>query len=89
MFYMHNLGWGWWLVMSLGMVAFWALVIYGVVWLLRGVGAQRPQQPPAERPQEILKRRVAQGEISIEEYEQLSATVEQPSHAQPRERVAA
>jgi putative membrane protein len=36
MFYMHSFGWGWWLVMSIGMVAFWALVIYGIVWLIRG-----------------------------------------------------
>ena len=72
MFYMHDIGWGWWLVMSLGMVAFWALVIYGIVWMMRA--RQNPQQrdePSPEPSREILKRRLANGEISIEEYRQL------------------
>jgi putative membrane protein len=85
MFYMHSFGWGWWLLMSIGMVAFWGVVIYGIVWLLRGGSPQRPEQPPIERPPEILKRRLAQGEISVEEYEQLTATIERPAHERPRE----
>ena len=85
MFYMHRFGWGWWLLMSIGMVAFWGVVIYGVAWLLRGGSPQRPEQPPPERPQEILKRRLAQGEISVEEYERLSATIEPPAHERSRE----
>lgn len=73
MFYMHNFGWGWWLLMSIGMVAFWAVVIYGIVWLARGGQnpRQRDEQPP-EDPKAILKRRLAQGEISLEEYRRLS-----------------
>jgi hypothetical protein len=31
---MHDVGWGWGLVMTLGMVAIWALVIYGLVWVM-------------------------------------------------------
>jgi putative membrane protein len=85
MFYMHNFGWGWWMVMSIGMAAFWGLVIYGVVLLLRGGSPQRPEQPARERPQEILKRRLAQGEISAGEYERLTATIERPAHERPRE----
>ena len=85
MFYMHRFGWGWWLLMSIGMVAFWGVVIYGVAWLLRGGSPQRPEQPPPERPREILKRRLAQGEISVEEYERLSATIESPAHERSRE----
>jgi putative membrane protein len=85
MFYMHSFGWGWWLVMSIGMVAFWGVLIYGVVWLLRGGSLQRAERPPAERAQEILKRRLAQGEISVEEYERLTATIERPAHERPRE----
>jgi putative membrane protein len=85
MFYMHSFGWGWWLVMSIGMVAFWGVVIYGVVWLLRGGSPQRPEQPPPARPQEILERRLAQGEISVEEYERLTATIERPAHGRPHE----
>jgi putative membrane protein len=85
MFYMHNIGWGWWLVMSIGMVAFWGVLIYAVVWLLRGQSPQRPEEPFVEPPEEILKRRLARGEISIHEYERLCTAIEQP----PREPLAA
>jgi putative membrane protein len=69
MFYMHGIGWGWWLLMSLGMVAFWGLVIWATVALVRGTG--RPPQTEPERPLEVLQRRLANGEITIEEYDQL------------------
>ena len=85
MFYMHNFGWGWWLLMSIGMVAFWALVIYGIVWLLRGRTTDLHEERPREHPDEILKRRLAQGELSIDEYNQLHAAL----HAPSREAVSA
>jgi putative membrane protein len=86
MVYMHDIGWGWWLVMSLGMIAFWALVVYGVV-LLVGAGrrARIEQRPSAERPDDILGRRLAEGEISIEEYERLHHAL----HSPPRDKAAA
>jgi putative membrane protein len=80
MFYMHNFGWGWWLLMSIGMVAFWALVIFGIVWLVRGGQAVRERDESSpESPRQILKRRLAQGEISVEEYERLLATLDRQS----------
>jgi putative membrane protein len=84
MFYMHNFGWGWWLVMSVGMVAFWALVIYGIVWLIRGgQNVQQRDEPSAESPRQILNRRLAAGEISTEEYRRLVETLDEgpPQHA--------
>ena len=72
---MHDAGWGWWLLMSIGMVAFWALIIVGVVWLARGRPTELRQETPRERPDEILKRRLARGEISIDEYDQLHETL--------------
>jgi putative membrane protein len=90
MFYMHNFGWGWWMVMSIGMVAFWVLLIYGIFWLVRGgQDAQKRGAPPPETPEtpeQILKRRLAQGEISIEEYRRLAEALEQEP---PRHPVAA
>ena len=71
MFYMHGAGWGWWIFMSLGMVAFWAAVIYLVVWLVRGAPParrQQPTEPTIETPLALLQRRLAAGEISIDEY---------------------
>jgi putative membrane protein len=86
MFYMHELGWGWWMVMSVGMVAFWALVVYGIVWLLRsGQNTQQRAEPAPDKPADILKRRLARGEISIDEYERLHKTIED----EPSESVAA
>ncbi len=63
-----NGGAGWWLLMALGMLLFWGLVAAVVVWLIRDRGRQRPASD--EPPLEILKRRLATGEISVEEYEQ-------------------
>ena len=72
MFYMHSFGWGWWLLMSIGMVAFWGLVIWGIVALARGGGSRREQlASEPNQPLDILQRRLARGEISTEEYEEL------------------
>jgi putative membrane protein len=72
MFYVHSLGWGWWVLMSIGMVAFWGVVIWGIIALVRGVGSgPRQQASETDRPLDILQRRLARGEISAEEYEQL------------------
>ena len=62
---------GWWILMVLGMVLFWALVILGAVWLVRGLsagrgGSQRGNTVPD--PVATLDHRLASGEISIKEY---------------------
>ncbi len=76
MWYMHDVGWGWWLLMSVGMVAFWALVLYGVVWLVRGEALGRSKPATPESPDEVLRRRLAEGEITIEEYERVRAALQ-------------
>jgi uncharacterized membrane protein len=45
---------------------------WAIVALVRG-GSSRPQQPEREtdQPLDILQRRLARGEISVEEYEEL------------------
>ena len=67
MWWWHS-GWGWgaWLVMSLGMIAFWGLVI----WLfLNVVQTSQQQESPRDRaPEEILAGRLARGEIDDDEY---------------------
>ena len=79
---MHDFGWGWGVLMVIGTVAFWALVIYGIVWLARGgATTQQRSEPRPEDPKEILKRRLAAGEISIDEYDRLQETIQ----ARPRE----
>lgn len=54
-------GWWWW--MAPLMLAFWALVIWGVVILLRGRGGSTDR-----RAEDILDERLARGEIDEAEY---------------------
>lgn len=67
---MHgDVGAGWMIVMMFVMVLFWAAIILGIVWLVRGAfdgwrGKRR------ETPTEILERRFAEGAISVEDYQE-------------------
>lgn len=73
---MHDgdVGAGWMVVMMLGMVLFWGLVVIGVVWLLReAIGRGHPGH--GADPLAILDRRLAEGEISVEEYAQRKKTL--------------
>ena len=58
--------WGW-LSGALGMVVFWALIIWGAMALARWARDTR-QTPHEEDPERILARRFAAGEIDAEEY---------------------
>jgi putative membrane protein len=58
---------GWWVVMPLATVLFWGAVIWLVVIFVRGLSG-RPSGDGAERPDEILARRYARGEIDEDEY---------------------
>ena len=70
MMWSHNgMGWGGWIVMTLTMVAFWSLVVFGVIAIFRGDREARSDPIPRERdPMQILDERFARGEIEIEEY---------------------
>jgi putative membrane protein len=57
-----------WLMGALVMLLFWAGLIVLIVWAVRQFGPG--QQSSAEEPMEILRRRLAAGEITPEEYEQ-------------------
>ena len=56
---------GWWWVMAPLMVAFWALVIWGVVVLVRGNRSAGSGSPAAEG---LLAERLASGDIDEVEY---------------------
>jgi putative membrane protein len=73
---MHDsdVGAGWMIAMMLGMVLFWGLIVVGVLWLLReAIG--RSHHGPGADPLAILDRRLAEGHISAEEYEQRKKTL--------------
>ena len=63
---------GWWILMAFVMVAFWALVIVGIVWLIRALMAGRNGHGGVDAI-ELLDRRLASGEISPEEYRERRA----------------
>ncbi len=68
--YYGDMGWGGWLLMALVMVAFWALVVFAIVALFRGNGANSNIETgnPTD-PRQILDERFALGEIQLEEYQ--------------------
>jgi putative membrane protein len=79
-------GWGW-LLMSLGMLGFWALVAVVAVALLRRPGQpdqpdQQPQpgQQPRLNPEEILAQRLARGELDPEEYRHRLQTLQETAN---------
>ena len=70
-------GWGWagWALMTVGMVAFWALVITAVVLAVRYLTGTRgtPASPSGSgrtRAEDLLAERFARGEIDDNEYRQ-------------------
>ena len=70
MYWDHDIGWGGWLVMSLGMLGFWAAVALIVLLAVRAV--RLPEEPSTEvqlDPHQILERRLAQGEIGVDEFQ--------------------
>jgi putative membrane protein len=72
-----DVGIGWWFVMMIGMVVFWGAVVAFVVWLLRGgLGARGDVAAQKEEPWELLRRRLADGSVSVEEFEQRRALLE-------------
>ena len=70
MMWNNGMGWGGWLLMSVTTVAFWALVVFGIVALFRGTRDSGPQSPRRDEDsaQHILDERFARGDIDAEEY---------------------
>ena len=62
--------WGW-LLGTLGMVAFWALVIWAI-WFFVSAVSRRPEEPRGRGdPKRILDERLARGDIDADEYRRL------------------
>jgi putative membrane protein len=77
-------GWGWggWILMTVGMVLFWALLITAVVLAVRYLTGPRGSAagPPGSwqpRAEDLLAERFARGEIDDDEYRQRLALLRQ------------
>lgn len=67
----NGVEWWGWLLMSVGMVAFWGLLIWAV-WAFATSMTRRPEGGPrAEDPKRILDERLARGEVDSDEYRHL------------------
>lgn len=72
----HMSGWGWF-AMSVGTILFWAVVITGIVLLVRHL---KPSSPPTT-PEQVLAERFARGEIDQTEYQQRLATLREQARS--------
>ena len=77
--YHDGMGWGGWIVMTVAIVAFWALVVYAVLALFR---TQRSGESTSDRrdPMQILDERFARGEIDEDEYHARSSVLRASVH---------
>jgi putative membrane protein len=67
----------WWLVWSLGVVAFWIAVVALIVLLLRS-GAERPGGVSGGSALQLLEQRYARGEIDRDEFLERRAVLTDP-----------
>ena len=74
-----HVGPGAWILMGLGMLLFWSVVVVGVVMLVRYFSApttsSAPHVPSVDGPEQILKDRLARGEIDVDEYRSRMSTL--------------
>ena len=81
MWYRGDWGWGGWILMTVAMVVFWALLITAVVLLVRYLVTSRGTVvPPAVGPrsaEDLLAERYARGEIDDDEYQRRLALLRQ------------
>jgi putative membrane protein len=77
-------GWGWagWILMTIGMVAFWALIITAIILAVdylagsHGTAASPTTRAPT-RSEDVLTERFARGEIDDDEYQRRLALLHQ------------
>ncbi len=67
--YGGGVGWGGWLLMTLMMLAFWALLIFGGLAVYRSLRTDDNRSPQGRSDAErLLDERFARGEIDAEDY---------------------
>ena len=75
----HDFAW-WWIPIAVGMVLFWGLVVGGIVWLVRG--GLGPREGKKLSALELLERRLAESDLTVEEYRERRAALTGPPDAE-------
>jgi putative membrane protein len=74
-----------WILSVLWTLIIIALVVAGIVWLISALGSRENSRAAAEGSRhsgrEILDRRLASGELTVEQYKQLRDTIGDPDPA--------
>jgi uncharacterized membrane protein len=85
MFYQHHMDAGGWVFMALGNIVIWGLIIAFIIWLVQDLRTRPRRHHIASGASagEILDRRLATGEINVEEHQRLRASLGQAASAQP------
>jgi putative membrane protein len=71
--YWNHMDGGGWVFMGIGMLLFWGLVIFGVVWLVRTLTDHRSARGDRDGERsalEVLDLKLAEGAMSIEDYDE-------------------
>lgn len=69
--YEGGLSWGGWILMTMMMLAFWALLIFGGLAMYRSMRSDDTGEPAGRGDAErLLDERFARGEIDAEDYQQ-------------------
>lgn len=73
----HN-GMGWWMVIgSVWFILFWGVIIWLIVWGVRALTGGPPQRrDDGDTPLEIARKRLAHGEITPQQYEELKKVLQ-------------
>jgi putative membrane protein len=78
--YHHDLSWWGYVGTGIGMAVFSALVIVGMVLLIRLLGTDRQTpSPPPPSAEQLLAARFARGEITEDEYRECLSALRDPT----------
>ncbi|MDA0735366.1 MAG: SHOCT domain-containing protein [Chloroflexi bacterium] len=73
MWWWHQQDFGWWMLFGwMWMALIWGLIIVGIVWVVRSL-TRSGNKTSGEDPLEIARRRYAAGELTREEYEEMTS----------------
>ena len=82
MMFWYGNGWAWWQagLMWVAMIAFWGLLIWAAYAVITNLTRKPGAREGNNDAQRILDQRLARGEISAEEYQQLRGLIDSGAH---------